>query len=100
MPSPWPPSPRAFILANRAAAAPGLISLTLYFLGKGSYSLPMKSVISSKGQITVPVEIRAKLGLKAGTVVTFEMTKDGALLRKGRAGPHPVDQVFGVLKSK
>ena len=60
----------------------------------------MKSVISSKGQITVPVEIRSKLGLKAGTVVTFEMTKNGALLRKGAAGPHPVDQVFGILKSK
>jgi len=60
----------------------------------------MKSVISSKGQITVPVEIRTKLGLKAGTVVTFEMTKKGALLRKGTTGPHPVDQVFGILKSK
>ena len=60
----------------------------------------MKSVISSKGQITVPREIRSKLGLKAGTVVTFEITKNGALLRKGGAGAHPVDQVFGILKSK
>jgi AbrB family looped-hinge helix DNA binding protein len=60
----------------------------------------MKSVISSKGQITVPVEIRDKLGLKAGTVVIFEMTKRGALLRKGVTGSHPVDQIFGILKSK
>ena len=57
----------------------------------------MKSTISSKGQITVPVEIRNKLGLKAGAVVTFEVTKNGALLRKGRAGTHPVDQVYGSL---
>ena len=60
----------------------------------------MKSVISSKGQITVPVEIRSKLGLRPGTVVTFEITKNGALLRKGTAGRHPVEQVYGVLNSK
>jgi len=60
----------------------------------------MKSVISSKGQITVPVEVRDKLGLKPGSVVTFVMTKRGALLRKGITGSHPVDQVFGILKSK
>jgi AbrB family looped-hinge helix DNA binding protein len=60
----------------------------------------MKSVISSKGQITVPVEIRSKLGLTPGTVVTFQMTNKGALLRKGGAGKHPVEQVYGVLNSK
>ena len=59
----------------------------------------MKSVISSKGQITVPVEIRSKLGLNPGTVVTFQMTKKGALLRKGNTGKHPVEQVYGVLNS-
>src|SRR5947208_16002581 len=60
----------------------------------------MKSVISSKGQITVPIEIRSKLGLDPGTVVIFQMTKNGALLRKGTAGRHPVEQVYGVLNSK
>jgi AbrB family looped-hinge helix DNA binding protein len=60
----------------------------------------MKSVVSSKGQITVPVEIRSKLGLNPGTVVTFQITKNGALLRKGGVGRHPVEQVYGVLKSK
>jgi AbrB family looped-hinge helix DNA binding protein len=60
----------------------------------------MKSVISSKGQITVPVEIRSRLGLQPGTVVTFEITKKGALLRKGGSGAHPVDQLYGILGSK
>jgi antitoxin PrlF len=59
----------------------------------------MKSVISSKGQITVPVQIRSKLGLRPGTVVTFEMTKKGALLRKGTPGAHPVDEFYGILDS-
>lgn len=60
----------------------------------------MKSVISSKGQITVPIKIRSQLGLRPGTVVTFEMTKKGALLRKGGGGTHPVDQLYGILDSK
>jgi antitoxin PrlF len=60
----------------------------------------MKSVISSKGQITVPVQIRSKLGLRPGTVVTFEITKKGALLRKGGSGTHPVDEFYGILDSR
>ena len=58
----------------------------------------MKSTISSKGQITVPVEVRERLGLVAGTTVGFELRPDGVLLRKGSGGPHPVDQVFGLLR--
>ena len=58
----------------------------------------MKSTISAKGQITVPVEIRDKLGLAPGTVVRFDLREDGVLLRKGGSGAHPVDQVFGRLR--
>ena len=59
----------------------------------------MKSVISSKGQITVPAEVREKLGLLPGTEVTFEITKAGALIRKGKRGAHPVDRIAGILES-
>jgi AbrB family looped-hinge helix DNA binding protein len=57
----------------------------------------MKSTISSKGQITVPAEVRERLGLVPGTAVAFEMRADGVLLKKGARGPHPVDQVFGLI---
>jgi antitoxin PrlF len=57
----------------------------------------LKSTISSKGQVTVPAEVREKLGLEAGTTVLFEVREDAVLLRKGAVGEHPVDQVFGVL---
>jgi antitoxin PrlF len=57
----------------------------------------MKSTISSKGQITVPVEIRDQLGLRPGTVVSFELREGGVFLRKGTMGKHPVDRVFGRL---
>jgi AbrB family looped-hinge helix DNA binding protein len=58
----------------------------------------MKSTISSKGQITVPIEIRERLGLRAGTPVVFETRSDGALLRKAPLAGHPVDHVFGSLR--
>lgn len=57
----------------------------------------MKSTVSSKGQVTIPVEIRQLLGLRAGTPVVFERHPRGALLRKGMAGSHPVDRIFGSL---
>ena len=57
----------------------------------------MKSTISSKGQITLPAEIRDQLGLLPGVAVSFELREGGVFLRKGAAGKHPVDRVFGRL---
>ena len=57
----------------------------------------MKSRISSKGQVTVPAEVRNRLGLQPGTVVLFEIRENVALMRKGSPGEHPVDHVFGML---
>ena len=58
----------------------------------------MRSRVSSKGQITIPAELREALGLRAGPQVVFERRPEGALLRKGTTGEHPVDKVYGLLK--
>jgi len=58
----------------------------------------MKGKLSSKGQVTVPAEIRRRLGLRPGMVVQFEIHGSAALIRKGSPGGHPVDRLFGTLK--
>ena len=58
----------------------------------------MKSTVSSKGQVTIPMEVRRRLGLRTGTVVTFDLRPEGALLRRGKSGEHPVDKMFGSLR--
>ena len=58
----------------------------------------MKSTISSKGQITVPVAVRARLGLTPGTVVEFELANGKVILRKGAGKVHPIDQLYGILR--
>lgn len=58
----------------------------------------MRSTISSKGQVTLPIEVREQLGLIPGTPVEFELKEEGVLLRKRPSGQHPVDQVWATLR--
>jgi len=58
----------------------------------------MRSTLSSKGQVTIPIAVREQLGLLAGTPVEFEVQGDVAVLRKGRSGDHPVDRGWGRLE--
>ena len=75
-------------------------SLAQLFTQKVKRDIPylMKSVISSKGQVTVPVAVRAELGLEPGTPVEFLVRDGEAVMRKGSFGTHPVDAVFGRLR--
>jgi AbrB family looped-hinge helix DNA binding protein len=45
--------------------------------------------ITSKGQVTIPMEIRDKLGLLPDTEVEFELDRDSVRIRKAAAGPRP-----------
>ena len=42
--------------------------------------------ITTKGQVTIPVEIREKLGLLPNTEVTFEVVGEAVQMRKARRG--------------
>lgn len=55
------------------------------------------STISSKGQVTVPQEIRTRLGLVPGDRVDFVIEGERTLLRPARSAPNPFEKYRGVL---
>jgi antitoxin PrlF len=55
------------------------------------------STISSKGQITVPLEVRKRLGLRVGDRVEFVVDKDQTTIRPARAPENPFLKYVGAL---
>ena len=55
------------------------------------------STISSKGQITVPREIRQRLGLKEGDRVEFVIDQDRTIIRPARGAENPFQKYVGAL---
>ena len=55
------------------------------------------SVISSKGQVTVPQAIRIRLGLKEGDRVEFVVEGGNTIIRPVRAAENPFEAYAGVL---
>jgi antitoxin PrlF len=55
------------------------------------------STISSKGQITVPQEIRKRLGLKPGDRVEFVTEDTRTVLRPARAAENPFLKYVGAF---
>jgi len=55
------------------------------------------SVISSKGQLTVPQEIRLRLGLKEGDRVEFVVEGGNTIIRPARPAENPFEAYAGVL---
>ncbi|MBR0683080.1 AbrB/MazE/SpoVT family DNA-binding domain-containing protein [Roseomonas eburnea] len=49
----------------------------------------MATTVTTKGQVTIPKEVRDLLGIKPGSAVTFEVAEDGRVVlnKAGRHGP-------------
>jgi len=60
----------------------------------------MKSVISSRGQITIPVAVQRALGWRPGTQVEFELQPGAALLRRRPTAERAVDRAYGILRGQ
>ena len=61
-------------------------------------ALPVKSQIAkvtSKGQITIPLEVRQALGVKPGDKLIFERSSDGELLIR-KVDEFPFDRFRGM----
>lgn len=55
------------------------------------------SSISSKGQVTVPLEIRSRLGLVSGDRVEFVIEGEHTLIRPLRPKTNPFTEYAGIL---
>ena len=59
--------------------------------------MPKSSTISSKGQITVPLEIRKLLGLKKGDRVEFVVDEKRTILRRAPSRENSFEKYVGAL---
>jgi AbrB family looped-hinge helix DNA binding protein len=59
--------------------------------------MPYSSTLSSKGQITVPQEIRLRLGLKEGDRVEFVIEEGRTVLRPAQGRENPFEAYIGAL---
>jgi antitoxin PrlF len=59
--------------------------------------MALSSTVSSKGQITVPLEVRRRLGLKVGDRVEFVIEKERTTIRPVRAPENPFLKYVGAL---
>jgi antitoxin PrlF len=59
------------------------------------------SVVQEKGQVTIPAEIRRKLGLKKGDLVAFVETEQGVLISPQEiVAMETLDKLGEMLKEK
>lgn len=58
----------------------------------------MKAIVTSKGQVTIPMAIRAKANISTGSQLDFQIEEDGTLkvclLNQG------ISKLKGMIKSK
>jgi antitoxin PrlF len=57
----------------------------------------LKSTLTSKGQVTIPKEVRDTLGLKMGDRLMFKIEGDGKLVVQ-RIEKGSLDELFGMLR--
>lgn len=56
----------------------------------------MRGTVGERGQVTIPKQVRDRLGIEAGTVLEFE-ARGGQLIAVKAVTDDPVDAAYGVL---
>jgi antitoxin PrlF len=57
----------------------------------------MKTVVSERGQVTIPKKLRVQLGIRHGDVLDFE-EQHGVLVGRKIAPADPVDALYGIVE--
>ncbi|CAN5215767.1 AbrB/MazE/SpoVT family DNA-binding domain-containing protein [soil metagenome] len=61
-----------------------------------TYPSVLSSTVAERGQVTIPKQLRDRLGLSPGTQLEFT-AEEGRLVAVKRQSVDPVDAVFGVI---
>jgi antitoxin PrlF len=56
-----------------------------------------RATLTSKGQITIPREVRRRLGLATGDQVDFSIENGRTVMSRARPEPNPFDPYIGAL---
>ena len=56
--------------------------------------------VTSKGQVTIPKEVRQRLGIRQGSRIEFSLVGDHVEMRVSSSPPGDVASGFGMLKSR
>lgn len=56
--------------------------------------------VTSKGQVTIPKEVRQRLGIRAGTRIEFLIVNDHVEMRVSSSPSEIAESGFGMLKSR
>ena len=59
----------------------------------------MKTIVSEKGQVTIPKALRDRLGIRPGTELDFQADR-GRLVGRKVITNDPVDAVYGILRDQ
>ena len=75
------------------------LNASLDYISRNSYILSMKSVVSEKGQVTIPKRLRERLGIKPGQLLDFR-DEAGMLVAQKVKEDDPLRKVYGILKTR
>ncbi len=57
----------------------------------------MKTIVSEKGQVTIPKPLRERLGIRPGQILDFR-EEQGRLVASKVTPEDPVERLYGILK--
>jgi AbrB family looped-hinge helix DNA binding protein len=58
----------------------------------------MKTVVSEKGQITIPKPLRVRLGIRVGQVLEVTEEEGRLVMSKQERSQDAIDKLYGILK--
>ena len=61
--------------------------------------MSVRATITSKGQVTIPQEVRQRLGLKQGDQVAFVVENGMTVIKPARGEENPFERYAGALGS-